>query len=126
MTTYMAERYANHANELPFTWVALIVLAILLSCFALWKASAWVRDRLALRCEASPNGSALTKDPWDEAVSRPPGDRTAPLLGESDLGGLGGMTQREQEILFSTYAPRKVRKEMRQRLRARERRERGG
>jgi hypothetical protein len=123
----MAERYAHHANELPFAWVALIVLAIFLSCFALWRAYVWVRNRLALRREASPNDSAPTKDPWDEAVSRPPGDRNpTPLLGESDLGRLGGMTQREQEILFSTYAPRKVRKEMRQRLREREQRERGG
>jgi hypothetical protein len=41
------------------------------------------------------------------------------------MGGLAGLTRREQEILFSKYAPRKVRKEMKQRLRAREEKERG-
>jgi hypothetical protein len=107
--------------------VALIFLAIFLSCFALWKAFEWLRNRIASHRGASPRQPEPPKDSWDRAISRPAGDRNwvAPMGMSGEMGGLGGMTQREQEILFSTYGPRKVRKEMKQRLRAREEKERG-
>jgi hypothetical protein len=64
------------------------------------------------------------KDSWDNAISRPPADHNwVEGLGSCDLGGLEGMTQREQEDLFATHAPRKVRKAMKQRQRAREQRQ---
>ena len=57
--------------------------------------------------------------PWDQAISRPSGDYYG-VESECDFGGLGSMNQREQEQLFSTYAPRKVRKAMKERRKARE------
>jgi len=41
------------------------------------------------------------------------------------LGGVEGTAQREQEEFLSTYAPRKVRKAMRQRRKAREQAQKG-
>ncbi len=62
-----------------------------------------------------------TPGPSENAISRPPADHYgfSGYYGD-ELGGLGSMTQREQEELFSTYAPRKVRKAMKQRRKARE------
>jgi hypothetical protein len=61
------------------------------------------------------------RDPWENAISRPPADYYgfSGYYGD-ELGGLGSMNQREQEELFSTYAPRKVRRAMKQRRKARE------
>ena len=53
-------------------------------------------------------------EPWDQAISRPSEDSFVEESGGSS-GGLGSMSQREQEQLFSTYAPRKVRKAMKER-----------
>lgn len=43
------------------------------------------------------------------------------FFGMDDLGGLNGMSQREEEEFFSTYGPtRKMRKEMPRRVKARQ------
>jgi len=98
---------------------AWIIPPLVLSLFFAWKAIEWLRDR------GKVDGTAVeeSKNPWDQAISRPAADNNwGPALGGvgGELGGLGSMSQREQEELFSTYAPRKVRKEMQRRRRARE------
>jgi hypothetical protein len=123
--TYVAKPVPDVDEFSTFLWWTLIFLALFLSCFALFKAIEWLRNRRALRSGAATSQPETAKDPWDQAInSRPAGDRTWTTPMERDMGGLGGMTQREQEILFSTYGPRTVRKEMKQRLRAREQKER--
>jgi hypothetical protein len=126
MTTLTAADFNPEGDFSNFFLGGLIVLAVFLVGFALWKAYEYLRDRMAERSDAEPIQIENTKDQWEQAISRPDGDLNyASLIGESDLGGLGGMTRREQEILFSTYAPREVRKEMKQRLRARDEKNRG-
>lgn len=127
MATSIAADFNPEGDFANFFWGGLIILAVFLVGFALWKAVEFVRDRMEDRSAATPIQLENTKDPWEHAVSRPVEDRNyASLMGEgSDMGGLAGMNQREQEIFFSTYAPRRVRKEMKQRLRAREQKERG-
>jgi hypothetical protein len=57
---------------------------------------------------------------WDQTISSALADHRIDFVHSVGLGGLEGMTQREQEEFFSTYAPRKVRKAMKQRQKARE------
>ena len=100
-------------------WVFWIIPPLVVSLFLAWKAIEWLRDRREF------DGTAVeeSKDPWDQAISRPAADNNwGPASGGfgGELGGLGSMSQREQEELFSTYAPRKVRKEMQRRRKARE------
>jgi hypothetical protein len=126
MKAYMAAVEPDYEFD-TFFWGALIFLAVFVLGFALWKAFEWLRSRIESHRGAAPTQLETPKDSWDQAISRPAGDRIHDsLIGEGDMGGLAGMNQREQEIFFSTYAPRKVRKEMKQRLRAREEKERGG
>jgi hypothetical protein len=107
-------------------WGALVFLALFVSCFLVWKAIERLRNNLRkFDSEAVDEGHPKDpKDPWGQAISRPLADyHSSPGLGggvEHELGGLGNMSQREQEELFSTYAPRRVRKEMQRRRTARE------
>ena len=108
-----------------FFWGALIFVALIAFCFLAGAALRWLRNRRRLDGEAVDEGHPKTpKDPWDQAISRPSADYySGPGLGggvEHDLGGLGSMSQREEDDLFSTYAPRRVRKEMQRRRKARE------
>jgi hypothetical protein len=115
MKTYVAATYPR-GYEYPIStlfWGALIVLAVFVSCFLAWKAIEWVRNRRQFDAEAV--DGVNPEDPWDKAISRPTADYFA-----DEWGGLGSMNQREQEELFSTYAPRNVRKAMRARRKARE------
>src|SRR5262245_59746050 len=57
---------------------------------------------------------------WDQTISSALADHRIGFVHSVGLGGLEGMTQREQEEFFSTYASRKVRKAMKQRQKARE------
>lgn len=124
MTTYLAKPVPDGEDFTSFLWGTLIFLALFVSCFALWKAAEWFRNRRELRTGARASRPEATKDPWDKAIySRPDGDVNWTVPG-AEMGGLGGMTQREEEELFSTYGPREVRMEMKQRRRARERRAR--
>lgn len=121
-------RYYRH-YDFPIStlfWGALIFLALFVSCFLVWKAIERLRNNLrrfdgAAVDEGNPKDP---KDPWDQAISRPPADyhSSTGLCGgiKNELGGLGSMSQREQEELFSTYAPRRVRREMQRRRTARE------
>jgi hypothetical protein len=111
-------------------WGAVIFVALVVSCLLILKALAWLRHKLeksdgaAVKVERpeAPKGS------WEQAISRPEADHNhvPGLGGGSDLGGFEGLTQSEQEYLFSTYAPRKVRKAMKQRRKAREQRQNNG
>lgn len=104
-------------------WGALVFLALFVSCLLVWKAIERLRNNLR-KFDGAPADEGHPKDPkdpWDQAISRPPADHNwVEGLGGGDLGGLGSMSQREQEDLFSTYAPRRVRKEMQRRRTARE------
>jgi hypothetical protein len=112
-------RVAQHVDQIqlgarvvqdPQLWGALIFLALFVSCLLAWKAIEWLRNRRKFDGVAMEEGQ--TKDPgeplepWDQAISRPSADE----YNGDEWGGLGGMNQREQEEIFSTYAPRKVRK----------------
>ena len=122
MKTYIAATDYPENEFSTFFWGALIFLAVVVSCFFLWKAVEWLRSRMAFHGRATTSRAETTKDYWEQAISRPAADHNyASLMGAgSEMGGFEGMTQREQEILFSTYGPRKIRKEMKQRRRARE------
>ena len=72
-----------------------------------WKAIEWLRN--PRKSDDGALGGGQTKDagePWDQAISRPSGDYYGDEA-EGSLGGLGSMSQREQEEIFSTYAPPK-------------------
>jgi len=115
MGTYVAATYPSD-YEYPIStlfWGALIFLALFVSCFLAWKAIEWVRNRRNSDGVVVDGGNP--EDPWDKAISRPTADYFT-----DEWGGLGSMSQREQEELFSIYAPRKVRKAMRARRKARE------
>ncbi|MDT5362215.1 MAG: hypothetical protein QOC69_3977 [Mycobacterium sp.] len=119
MDTYAAKYYPVHEHEFEIStlfWGALIFLALFVSCFLAWKAIEWLRNRRKFDGVVAEGGHTMDpEDLWDQAISRPLADHYG-----SELGGLGGMTQREQEELFSTYAPRNVRKAMKARRKARE------
>jgi hypothetical protein len=120
MITHMANPVPDGEDFTSFFWGTLVFLALFVACFALWKTVEWARHRKELRTDAVTSQPRVTDDPWDKAVhSRPDGDVNWTAPG-AELGGLAGMTQREQEDLFSTYGPRAVRIEMKQRRRARE------
>jgi hypothetical protein len=119
METYVAAQYPPGYEYEISTLVsgALIFLAVFVSCFLAWKAIEWVRNRRPFDPEAVEAGLPTDlEDPWEKAISRPSTDR---YYGD-EWGGLGSMNQREQEELFSIYAPRNVRKAMRRRRKARE------
>jgi hypothetical protein len=119
MQTYVAARYPpGYEYEISALFSgALIFLAVFVSFFLAWKAIEWIRNRRRLDPDAVEAGPPTeVADPWEKAISRPSTDH---YYGE-ELGGLGSMNAREQEELFSTYAPRNVRKAMRQRRKARE------
>jgi len=118
MGTYVAARYyPGYEFEIStLFWGALILVALVVACLFAWKAIQWLLNRRKFDGAADEGEHPEDpKDPWAQAISRPLADHHY-----GDEGGLGGMSQREQEQLFSTYAPRKVRKEMKRRLRARE------
>lgn len=101
-------------------WGSLIFIAIFGVCFFSVMAVRRLLDRRP--ADSATIGPPETGvDPWaDNVISRPHNDvNHAPWSG-GDTGGFEGMTQREQEIFFSTYAPRKVRKAMRQRRKLRD------
>jgi hypothetical protein len=101
-------------------WGALIFVGLFIVCLLGWKSFQWLRDRwLDSRPVADQVHVEIYQDPAEswacQAVSRPAGDNC-----EAEFGGFAGMSEREQEAFFSTYAPRKVRRAMRARRRSRE------
>jgi hypothetical protein len=115
MGTYVAATYPS-GYEYPIStlfWGAMIILALFVSCLLAGKAIEWVRDRR--NSDAVVVDAGNPEDPWDKAITRPSADYFV-----DGWSGLGTMSQREQEELFSIYAPRKVRKAMRARRKARE------
>ena len=103
-------------------WGSLVFVAIFVVCFFSVIAVRRLLDRRKGDRNAIDHDSAgITRDYWiDHAISRPCDDvNHAPWSG-GDAGGFEGMNQREQEMFFSTYAPRKVRKAMRQRQKMRD------
>lgn len=125
MKTYLVAYYYPDDSSTLFSGT-LIFLAVFVLGFSLWKAIEWLRNRAALHRRKATSQPESTKGSWDQAISRPAADHNyASFMGEgSELGGLAGMSRREQEYLFATYGPRKVRKEMKQRLRARQQKDR--
>jgi hypothetical protein len=119
MERYAAQYPPGDEYEIStLLWGALVFLALFASCFLAWRAIEWLRNRTT--SDGGAVGEGRTEDPeqpWDQAISRPSGDY---FYYGDECGGLGGMNKREQEEIFSTYAPRKVRKAMRERRRARE------
>lgn len=117
MRNYAVSRY-NEYGEFDIStlfWGALIVVALVVACLLASKAIDWLRSRKKF-------DGVVTSDPeepWDQAISRPSADYFGDG-GLGALGGLGGMNKREQEEIFSIYAPREVRKAMKERRRARE------
>ena len=113
------DKYSDYVGIFTFLSGALMILTFLMSCFLVWRAILWLRDRRN-RDDGAVEDIEELKDPWDQAISRPAADYYSDGISFGSEGGLGSMTQREQEELFSTYAPRKVRKAMKQRRKARE------
>jgi hypothetical protein len=122
MGTYIAATYPD-GYDYPIStllWGAVIVVALFVACLVAFKAIEWVRDR-----RDSGDVTDEPRDPWEKVISRPSSDFSgfSSYYGD-ELGGLAGMNQREQEELFSIYAPREIRKVMRARKKARKRRRR--
>ena len=118
MDTY-AQTYPA-GTEFPisaFFWGALILVALVAAWILAANAIGWLKTRRKFDAEAVVDERPESPKDWSEqAISRPPADHGyAPPVGSSGLGGLGGMNQREQEILFSSYGRRKVRKAIKQR-----------
>jgi|SRR5829696_2016969 len=123
METHVAATYPG-GHDIPIStllWGAVMVVALFVACLLAGKAIAWVRDRSSSEDVGDVTDEPM--NPWDKAVSRPSSDFSgfSGYYGD-ESGDLVGMNQREQEELFSIYAPRKVRKVMRARKRERERR----
>jgi hypothetical protein len=100
---------------------ALIFLVVFVSCFLTWKAIGSLRNRRksdAVAVEARPPKAPEAN--WDQTISSALADHRIGVVHWIGLGCLEGTTQREQEEFLSTYAPRKVRKAMKQRQKARE------
>ena len=124
MGIYLAATYPRGYDYPISTLVsgAVILVALFVICLLAGKAIEWVRDRHHFDTGAVEDGQPKDpEDPWERAISRPSGDYYdfGGHYGD-EMGGLAGMNQREQEELFSTDAPRKVRKTMKARRRARE------
>jgi|SRR3954451_3105990 hypothetical protein len=99
-------------------WGALIFIGLFVICLLIGKAIGWLRNRWTVQVEGHIEIPQDPSERWaSQAISRPSGD----YYGD-ELGGFGGMSQREQEEFFSTYAPRKVRRVMRARCRSRAKR----
>jgi hypothetical protein len=117
------DRYNDFSGILTFVSGALIVLALLMSCFLVWRATVWLRDRMdvdggAVEGQIDPLDEVKPRDPWDQAISRPAADYNWNVDGFDEagcLGGLGGMNQREQEELLLFAGTRKQRKAIKQR-----------
>lgn len=106
------DRYVGIAT---FLSGALIFLALLIFSFLAWRAILSLRDRRNFD-----NGVAMEdpKDPWDQAISRPAADYYSDGISFGSEGGLGGMTQREQEELLLFCGTRKQQKAIRARRKA--------
>ena len=118
------DRYNDFSGILTFVSRALIVLALLMFCFLVWRAIVWLRDRMdvdggAGEDQIDPLDQAIPEDPWDQAISRPAADynwNVGQAFDEAGGGGLeGGMNQREQEELLLFAGTRKQRKAIKQR-----------
>jgi hypothetical protein len=103
-------------------WGTLIFLAIFVACFFAHKALRALLDRRTVGSQTEHDiAPEIAGDSWaDKAISRPSADRNHAAFFGGDTGGMESMSEREQELLFSTYAPRKVRKAMKERRKARE------
>jgi hypothetical protein len=127
MEVFARPVYGPHDPPISdLAWGAVALVAVVALLLLTRKAIGRLRGKLRKSDGPAVEGERpqQPKDSWDNAISRPPADHNwVEGLGSGDLGGLGGMTQREQELLFSTHAPRKVRKTMNQRRRAREQRQ---
>ena len=117
------DRYNDFSGISTFVSGALIVLALLMSCFLVWRAIVWLRDRMdvdggAVEDQIDPLDQVIPRDPWDQAISRPAADYSWDVDGfdgAGGLGGMGGMNQREQEELLLFAGTRKQRKAIKQR-----------
>jgi len=114
------DRYNDFSGIVTFISGALIVLALLMSCFLVWRAIVWLRDRMdvdggAVEVQTDPFNQVIPRDPWDQAISRPAVDYSWDVDGFDGAGGLGGMNQREQEELLLFAGTRKQRKAIKQR-----------
>jgi hypothetical protein len=123
METYAARPLGAGGNVSisELFWGALVFVALFVCCLLAWKAIQWLRNRMQFNGAAAGAGDKKdNENPWDNAISRPSADYFSSVPLSSSWGGFAGMTQREQEELFSTHAPRDVRKAMRASRKARE------
>jgi hypothetical protein len=112
------DRHDDFADILTLLSQALVVLAVLMSCFLAWRAILWLRDRM--NCDDGPvEDTEDLKDPLDQVISRPLSDHHWSTLSSGELGGLEGMNQREQEELLLFCGTRKQQKAIRRRKRRR-------
>jgi hypothetical protein len=105
---------SDYAIEALFL-VTLIFLALFVSCFLAWKAIAWLHNRRKFDGVAT-EGEHLKKPYVPEGFGRALADGSS----LSHLTDMGGFSEREEEELLLMYGPKKVRKAIEERRRARE------
>jgi len=116
MEPYAVRPYSGQQGDLDIAtlfWGAVIFLAVCVSCLLARKAI----ERLYDRGESDGVAPGEPKDPWEQAISRPPADHNhCSVAGE--FGGLGGMNRREQEELLLFCGTRKQQNAIKMRRKA--------
>jgi hypothetical protein len=121
----------RHAFDIDtLFWGALIFLALFLCCFLTWKAIEWLRSPTKTVVRPRPQPTVSTLD--GEHMTEPCVPETKPFVPQgfgralgngsslSHMTDMAGFSEREEEDFLLIYGPRKVRKAMKQRRKARE------
>ena len=111
---------SDYAIEALFL-VTLIFLALFVSCFLAWKATAWLRNRRKFDGVAA-EGKHLKKPHVPEGFGRALGDGSS----LSHLTDMGGFSEKEEEEFLFHHGPKKVRKAIKERRKAREQSQKSG
>jgi hypothetical protein len=124
------DEYYDYFSIDTLFWGALIFLALFLSCFLAWKVIEWLRNPTKTVVPPRPQPTVLTAD--GEHITEPYVPETEPFvpqgfgraLGDgsslSHMTDMAGFSEREEEEFLLIYGPRKVRKAIEGRRKARE------
>ena len=115
------DRYNDFVGISTLLSGALIVLGLLMSCFLAWKATAWLRNRRKFDGVAA-EGKHLKKPHVPEGFGRALGDGSS----LSHLTDMGGFSEKEEEEFLFHHGPKKVRKAIQERRKAREQSQKSG
>ena len=102
---------SDYAIEALFL-VTLIVLALFVSCFLAWKAIAWLRNRRKFDGVAAEGKQPYVPEGFERAL----GVGTS----LSHLTDMGGFSEKEEEEFLLHHGPKKVRKAIKERRKARQ------